>query len=108
MIASPRGTATSFERAARAVADQVAKVDAVVAEAIDAGLDGSDPITVAVKMVRVELLRVKGELERQLARLVLHCRDWGRQVHWVPGVGSTSGHWAHREPAPHGDPVLTS
>jgi hypothetical protein len=37
-----------LESAARAVAAQAAKVDAVVAEAIDAGLDGSDPITVAV------------------------------------------------------------
>lgn len=48
---------------AKAVAHQAKKVDAVVAEAIDAGLDGSDPITVAVEMVRVELLRVRGELE---------------------------------------------
>jgi hypothetical protein len=63
--------------AARAVAAQAAKVDAVVSEAIDAGLDGSDPITVAVKMVQVELLRVKGELERQLARLVLRLRPAG-------------------------------
>lgn len=84
-----------LESAAKAVAAQAVKVDAVVAEAIDAGVDGSDPITVAAKIVRVELLRVKGELERQLARLVLHCRDCGRQVHWVPGVGSANGHWVH-------------
>jgi hypothetical protein len=94
------------ESAAKAVADQAKKVDAVVAEAIDAGIDGSDPITVAAKTVRIELLAVKAELERQLGRLILHCRDCGRQVHWVSGVGSTSGHWAHREPAPHGQPVL--
>jgi hypothetical protein len=95
-----------LESAAKAVADQAKKVDAVVGEALDAGLDGSDPITVAVKMVRVELLRVKGELERQLARLVPHCRDCGRQIHWVAGLPSTPGHWAHSEPAPHGEPII--
>lgn len=72
-----------LERAAHAVAEQAAKVDRVVAEALDAGLDGSAPVTVAAKTVRIELLSVKAELERQLGRLVLHCRECGRQVHWV-------------------------
>lgn len=95
VLASPRPNVRTdrdiLESAARAVADQARKVDAVIGEAMDAGLDGSDPITVAVKMVRVELLGVKGELECQLARLVLDCRDCCRQVHWVPGIGSSSG-----------------
>jgi hypothetical protein len=25
-------------------------------------------------------------------------------VHWVSGLGVVPGHWAHREPAPHGEP----
>jgi hypothetical protein len=24
-------------------------------------------------------------------------------VHWVGGLGVSPGHWAHREPAPHGE-----
>lgn len=38
-----------------------------------AGLDGSDPIAVHVKMLRQELLEVGGHLERDLGPLVLDC-----------------------------------
>jgi hypothetical protein len=57
-------------------------------------------------MLRLELLRVKADLERELAELVLDCTDCGRTVHWVSGLGVAPGHWAHREPAPHHAPVL--
>jgi hypothetical protein len=72
-----------LERAVRTIAGQAAKMDAIVAEALAAGLDGSDPITVHVKMLREELLDVKRE--RELGELVLDCSKCGRTVHWVAG-----------------------
>jgi hypothetical protein len=57
-------------------------------------------------MLRLELLNVKADLERELGQLVLDCSDCGRTVHWVAGLGVSPGHWAHREPAPHGEPTM--
>ena len=54
------------------------------------------------KMLRLELLNVKADLERELEDFVLNCSRCGLDVHWVSGPGITSGHWAHREPAPRG------
>ncbi len=95
-----------LERAVRAVSEQAAKADAVVDEAIATGLDGSHPVTLQAKMLRQELLQVKADLERELGRLVLDCSACGRTVHWVAGLAASPGHWAHREPAPHGAPVF--
>lgn len=97
-----------LERAVHAVAEQAAKADALVDEALAAGLDGSHSLTVHAKMLRLELLSVKADLERELGQLVLNCRDCGRDVHWVNGLGVAPGHWAHREPGPHGEPVIAS
>ena len=41
------------------VIEQAAKADDPVDEAIDAGPDGSHPITVHANMLRLELLKVK-------------------------------------------------
>jgi hypothetical protein len=79
--------------------------DALVDEAIAAGLDGSHPVTIQAKSLRLELLNVKADQERELERLVRDCSKCGQRVHWVPGLGMAAGHWAHREPAPHGTPV---
>jgi hypothetical protein len=57
-------------------------------------------------MIRQELLRVEADLERELERLELDCASCGRRIHWVSGLGVSAGHSAHREPAPHGEPVL--
>lgn len=95
-----------LENAVRLVAGQATKADELVDEALAAGLDGSHPLTVHAKMLRLELLQVKADLERELGRLVLDCSDCGRTVHWVSGLGASPGHWAHREPAPHGAPVV--
>lgn len=95
-----------LERAVRVVTEQATKADALVDEALAAGLDGSHPLTVHAKMLRLELLAVKGDLERELGRLVLDCSACGRTVHWVPGLGPSPGHWAHREPAPHHEPAV--
>jgi len=97
-----------LERAVRAVSEQAAKADALVLvdEALAAGLDGSHPVTLQAKMVRQQLLLVKADLERELGRLVLDCSACGRTVHWVAGLAVAPGHWAHREPAPHGEPMI--
>lgn len=95
-----------LERAVRAVSEQASKPDAVVDEALAAGLDGSHPVTLQAKMLRQELLQVKADLEREHGGLVLGCSAYGRTVHWVPGLAATPGHWAHREPSPHGEPVV--
>lgn len=95
-----------LERAVRVVSEQAAKADALVDEAVAAGLDGSHPVTLQAKLLRLELLKVKADLERELGQLVLDCSDCGRTVRWVSGLGPSPGHWAHREPAPHGYPVV--
>lgn len=53
-----------LERAVRTLAEQAAKADALVDQALDAGLDGSHPLTVHAKMLRLELLQVKADLGR--------------------------------------------
>jgi hypothetical protein len=95
-----------LEKAVRSIAERASQASAVVDEAHNAGLDGSHPVTLQAKMLRLELLKVKAGLERELGRLVLHCSDCGRTVHWVAGLSIRPGHWAHREPAPHHQPVI--
>jgi hypothetical protein len=52
---------------------------------------------VDARMLRLELLKVKGDLERELAKLVLNCSACGQEVHWVQGISmSDPGHWGHR------------
>jgi hypothetical protein len=48
------------------------RADALVDEALGSGLDGSHPITVQAKMLRLELLRVKADIERELAHPCRH------------------------------------
>jgi hypothetical protein len=73
-----------LERSVRAVAEQAVKADDLVDEAATAG--GADqPITIHAKMLRLELLNVKADLERELGNLSLNCRRCGLDVHWVPG-----------------------
>jgi hypothetical protein len=57
-------------------------------------------------MLRLELLEVKSDLERERERMVLDCRAYGQRVHYVSGLGATLGHRAHGEPSPHHEPVL--
>lgn len=103
----PRQERDILERAVHAVADQATRADALVDEAIDVGHGRSDPLVTHAKMLRLELLNMKAELERELEDFVLNCSKRGLDVHWVSGLGITPGHWAHREPAPHGEPVVT-
>lgn len=54
-----------LERAVRTVAEQAKNANAIVDEAHNAGLDGSHPVTLQAKMLRLELLNVKADLERE-------------------------------------------
>jgi hypothetical protein len=94
-----------LERAVRTVAEQAVKADEPVDEA-KAASGGDHPVTVHAKMLRLELLKVKPDLERELEDFVLDCSKCGLDVHWVSGLGVSPGHWAHRAPAPHGEPAL--
>jgi len=95
-----------LERAIRKISEQAANGSGVVDEAMDAGLPVDHPVTVAAKMLRLELLNVKADLERGLAEFSLNCSAWGMDVRWVAGLGNAAGHWAHAEPAPHGQPAV--
>jgi hypothetical protein len=52
-----------LERAVRSIAERASQASAVVDEAHTAGLDGSHPITLQAKMLRLELLNVKADLD---------------------------------------------
>jgi hypothetical protein len=94
-----------LERAVHTVAEQAAKADELVKEAATAG-GGNHPVTIHAKMLRLELVKVKDDLERELETWVPNCSTCGLDVHWVSGLGVSPGHWAHREPAPHGAPRI--
>jgi hypothetical protein len=95
-----------LEHAVRSVGEQAAKADDLVDEAIGVGHGRSDPLVTHAKMLRLELLKVKADLERELEDFSLNCSKCGLDVHWVSGLGVSPGHWAHREPAPHGEPEV--
>jgi hypothetical protein len=95
-----------LERPIKAVTEQAVKADDLVDEAIATGLGRSDMLVVHAKMLRLELLNVKADLERELGTWSLNCKACGRDVHWVSGLGVHGGRWAHAEPAPHGGPVV--
>ena len=74
-----------LERAVHAVAEQAVKADELVDEARAAG--GRDhPVTVHAKMLRLELLNVKADLDRELERWMSNCTKCGLDVHWVSGL----------------------
>ena len=45
----------------------------------------------AGKRLRMELPQMKPELERELGRLLLHCRRCNRRVRWVPDLSRGTG-----------------
>jgi len=94
-----------LERAVHSISEPAANTSKVVDEAMDAGLAADHPVTVAAKMLRLELLKVKADLERELGTFVLNCSACGLDVHWVSGLRVAPGYWAQREPAPHGKPA---
>ena len=50
---------------------------------MDAGLAADHQVTVDAKQLRLELLKVKADLERELGTWVLDCKACGMDVHWV-------------------------
>jgi hypothetical protein len=84
-----------LEHAVHTIAEQAVKADELVDEAKAAG-GGDHPVTVHAKTLRLELLKVKADLERELEDFVLNCSKCGLDVHWVSGLGVSPGHWAHR------------
>ena len=61
----------------------------------------------AAKQIRLELLHVKGDLERELAKLVLNCTACGMEVHWVQGgIMSEPGHWGTASRYGNGEAVI--
>ena len=69
-----------LERAIRRVTEQAANADTIVDEAMDAGLDGTEPFVVNIKRLRADLLSVKADLEGELEREVLDCVVCGRTI----------------------------
>ena len=87
-----QGDRDILERAVRTIAEQAGKADDLVKEATAAG-GGDHPVTVHAKMLRLELLKVKADLERELEDFSLNCKKCGLDVHWVSGLGVSPGHW---------------
>ena len=98
----PRREREILEHAVRVVSEQAVKADELVDEAKDAG-GGDHPVTVHAKMLRLELLKVKADLERELETWSLNCSKGGLEAHWVGGLGVQPGNWAYRQLAPQGE-----
>jgi hypothetical protein len=96
-----------LERAVTTISEQAAKASDLIDEAMDTGLPADHPVTIAAKMLRLELLKTMAELERGLEEFSLTCTDCGRDVHWVSSLW-VAGHWSHAEPAPHDAPAVCS
>lgn len=99
-----------LESAVQAVADQATKADELVAEALDLGIGGSDPFVVHAKMLRLELLNVKSDLERELGQFVLDCPPVVRRSTGSAGSGSRrvigrTGSLRHTTSQPSSQPV---
>ena len=58
-----------LERAVRTVCEQATAADRLVHEALDADLGDSHAVTLHAKMLRLELLNVKADLERKLGQV---------------------------------------
>jgi hypothetical protein len=94
-----------LEQAVHAIAEQALKADELVDEAKAAG-GANQTVTVHAKTLRLELLKVKADLERELETWSLNCTECGLDAHWVGRLGVSPGHWAHGEPALHGEPAV--
>jgi len=99
-----------LERAAQPLAEEAAKADALVDEALAACLDGSHPVTVQAKMLRLELLKVKADLERNWGSSCSTVRTAARRCIGLPvsvsrrDIGRTQSR--RRITSPPSDPFL--
>jgi hypothetical protein len=69
-----------LEHTVRTLTEQAVKADELIDEAKAAG-GGNHPVTVHAKMRRLELLKVKADLERELETWSLNCTKCGLDVH---------------------------
>ena len=79
-----------LEHAVHTVAEQAAKADDLVDEAIGVGHGRSDPLVTHAKMLRLELLKVKADLERELEDFSLKLLE----VSLGRALGQWSGNYA--------------
>jgi hypothetical protein len=66
------------------------------------GLGGEFALRRMPAGLRIELLQMEAELERELEQVLLQCRRCNRRVHWVSGLGPEPGHQTHMESVPNG------
>jgi hypothetical protein len=71
---SPDGERHVLERTVHAIAERARYAYSVVEEAHEVDPRDESGLVAAAKRLRMELLQTKAELERELGRLVLHCR----------------------------------
>jgi hypothetical protein len=96
-----------LERSVHAIAKHAANTNKVIDEAMEAGLAARSPRHGRSEASSAGTPEGEADLERELGKLVLNCTACGQEVHWVQGVSmSDPGHWGHRFPAPHGEPVV--
>jgi hypothetical protein len=86
-----------LERAVAGVAEQAAKADALIDDLQLAGLPEDGPVLQA-KLIRLELLKVKGDLERELGRWVLDCQRCNGGSTGCRGSGFGQGTGRTRSP----------
>jgi hypothetical protein len=94
-----------LERAIQRITEQAANADAIVDEAVAAGLGPAHGSRQDAPCR--PLLSVKADVERELETIVLGCAVCGTMAHYVGGLGVRAGHWAHAEPAPHATPKVS-
>jgi hypothetical protein len=94
-----------LERAVRTLSEQAAKASELVDEAKAAG-GGDHPVHRPREDAPARAPEGEGRPRAELEDFSLNCSRCGLDVHWVSGLGVSPGHWAHREPAPHGAPAI--
>jgi predicted phage gp36 major capsid-like protein len=95
-----------LERAIQRVTEQAAKANAIVDEAMHAGLDSSEPFVVNIKRLRAELLSVKIDLRTRAREGVSRLRGLRRAGALRRRSRRPGRSLGTREPAPHETPKL--
>jgi len=94
-----------LEQTVRTLAEQAAKADDLADDGKAAG-GGDHQVTIHAKMLRLELLKVKADLDPSWRRGCRTAPSVGSDVCWVSGLGVTPGTGHTREPAPPAEPSV--
>jgi hypothetical protein len=81
----------TLEQVVHAIADQAVKADELVDGATAASGPRSSDHGLHAQMLRLELLKVKTDLEREFETWSLNCTKCGLDVHWVSGLTRLGG-----------------